>query len=416
MKRVVCLALLLSLLLCGCSWMEEYRWQAGQKALAEGKYSEAVSAFEKAGSYQDAQRLLQYAKAWQSLENGEYTQADSTFRALGSFKDSSLMSIYCQAREQEALAQEAFTSENTSSAIRADSEAVALYTGLSLFRDSDTRAANCRERLYTQATEWMNLGRCEEAASGFEALGNYQDSGSLQKYCRASILEKQADYAGAADLYAEIPGVLDADTKAEAARGQAYQQALDLKERGDYEAASKAFDALGSYRDSEEQRDSATVLQIRTLIRAGSFEEALRKMTLLDDLTVFPEADPSGTGNPEAFLKSFLNTWMNAHARVMNAFFSCNLLQSYVESGGELDTRIRAEITDDGTPLNYGFIFYGAETEKLLALDEGFTAAKVHGSASYTEAGVYKEVEENLWVLMDSSRGNPLVAAVLPVS
>ena len=71
MKKTLSLILLLSLmsalLLCGCAGPEEKAWQEGQKALAEEKYGDAIAAFEKAGSMQDAEQLLAYARAMQKL-------------------------------------------------------------------------------------------------------------------------------------------------------------------------------------------------------------------------------------------------------------------------------------------------------------------------------------------------------------
>ena len=52
------------ILLSGCAAPEERAWWSGQKALAEEKYGEAAESFEKAGAFQDAGRLLSYARAF----------------------------------------------------------------------------------------------------------------------------------------------------------------------------------------------------------------------------------------------------------------------------------------------------------------------------------------------------------------
>ena len=57
--------------------------------------------------------------------------------------------------------------------------------------------------------------------------------------------------------------VLDAASRAENARSQAYQAAVGMKDRGDYESAISAFTALGEYRDSLSQLDSVTGLLVR---------------------------------------------------------------------------------------------------------------------------------------------------------
>ena len=420
MKRALSLILLLSLmsalLLCGCAGPEEKAWEEGQKALAEENYSDAIVAFEKAGSMEDAEQLLAYARASQDLENGDYAKARDGFSALGDFKDSLLMTSYCQAREQEAAAQAAVSTGEADTAVSAAGEALEGYDSLALFRDSDDRAANCRGLLYSRATEWMNLGKYEAAASGFSALGSWQDSDELQKYCKAAAMEANGAYADAAELFAEIPEVLDSKTRAEGILEQAYQHALDLKEKGDYDAALEAFAELGDYRDTGEQAESTAVLQIRSLLQSGSYATALEKLNLLEDDGAFPMADPAANEDLNTFLHSFLNTWMNAHAGIMTGYFSRNLLQPYVMPGGELDTLIQTELNDESYPQNYGFVYHGTEVEKLLTLDDGFTAARVKGTASWYGSEGPVEKQENALVLVDSRQGNPVAAAVLSLS
>ena len=78
-------------LLSGCagpaSDSPERCYKDGQEALAAENFAEAAAAFEKAASYEDADRLLQYSRAWQALENADFSAAADGFRSLGSFKD-----------------------------------------------------------------------------------------------------------------------------------------------------------------------------------------------------------------------------------------------------------------------------------------------------------------------------------------
>lgn len=420
MKKMISFVLLLSLLpclLCGCADSSERAWNSGQKALAEEKYDVAITSFQKAGSFQDAERLLLYAQASQDLVSGNYENAEAGFRALGDFKDSVLMTSYCRAQAQDAAAQAAFSSGDANGAVGAAMEAYALYSALPLFRDSDTRGAACRDQLYSKATEWMNTGRFDEAAACFEALGDWQDCAGLQTYCKAAALESRASYVEAAKLFSEVPTVLDAASRAENARSQAYQAAVGLKDRGDYESAIGAFSALGEYRDSLSQLDSVTGLLVREQLKAGAYAESLKKLSSLTDLSVFPTVDPASSGNLPAFLDSVVNVWLNAHAHVMNSFFACNLLQPYLEPGGELDTLTRAELEkEDETPLNYGFVYLGSEVKELHTLDENFIAAKVQGSGSVSGPEGTAETAQEMWILTDSSRGYPLAAAVLPLN
>ena len=417
MKKRICLLLLISLFLTGCAGADERSWQTGQKALAGENYAEASAAFEKAGSFQDAGRLKQYADAWQLLEGGEFESAADIFWSLEDFKDSSLMISYCLGRKQEALLEAACASDDADAAADSCREAVRLYSSLSLFRDSDERAAACRELISAKSTSWMSLGAYREAASGFAALGDYQGSAGLQQYCSAALLLQQGSFVEAADLFSQIPDVLDSQEQAEAARSRAYQAASDLRDRGDYEAAVEAFDALSDYQDAEAQRDSTLVFLVRSLLHDGSYSEALEKLNLLADLSPFPAADPAEAESLDIHLKSFLSAWLNAHAGVMSGFFSRSLLQSYIEPGGELDTLLQAELPDDMPHENYGYAFNDdGEVEEILSLDDGFLAARVHGTAScYSPNGSGNAMNETLLILVDTRGYSPVIAAVLPL-
>ena len=140
MKKLICFVLLLSLLPClllsGCGNSSERAWQAGQKALAEEKYDVAITSFQKAGSFQDAERLLLYAQASQDLATGNYENAEAGFRALGDFKDSLLMTDYCRARAQDAVAQAAFSSGDATGAVGAAMEG--LMQGLPAYAFSNS--------------------------------------------------------------------------------------------------------------------------------------------------------------------------------------------------------------------------------------------------------------------------------------
>ena len=414
MKKTIIPLLLFLFLLCGCASSEERAWQSGQKALAKEEFAEAAAAFERAGTFQDADKLLVYSESWMNLNDGNFTEADEGFLSLGDFKDSSLMEIYCRAREKEAVL-EYSSPEDASVTVSCGLEAYTLFSNLSFFRDCDDRAAYCRGLLYDKASEWMDLGRYEEAAAGFEAIDDWQDSDKMETYCKASALEKEGFYTQAAELFSQIPDFMDSKIKTDSAQKQAYQLASELKEKGDYEAAADAFAALGSYSDSKEQENNAIMMLVRTHIQSGSYTDALKIFDRLEDPSVFPTADSAEKEQILSFLYGFMNVWMNSHAGVMNAFFSCNLLQPYLEPGGELDTLIHAELTDETAPQNYGFIFNGAEVKNMYLLDYGFSAAKVSGSASCFGPEGAIEKEEILWVLTDTTLGNPIAAAVLSV-
>ena len=410
------LCLLLSLLLCGCAGTEGRALNAGQKALSQENYADAAAAFEKAGTFQDAELLLRYANAFLALEAGDCAGAAGSFAELGDFKDSRLMQTYCLAREQETLAQEAAAAGDADAAVKAGQEAFAGYSGLALFRDSDTRAADCRYRIYTQAEEWMRQENFDAAAGGFAALEGWQDSTGLEQYCRAASLEQNGRFVEAAALFAEMPDVLNAGMRADEALKKAYGRAAELMTEGEYGAAEDAFAALGSYRDAAQQRESAVKLQIRKLLQSGAYADALEKLTRMDASAVFPPAEPDENENVKAFLHSFISAWMNAYSGVMTGFFSRSILQPYLEPGGELDTRISEELTDESYPQNYSFAFYGSEIKEMLQPDDGFVAAKVLGTAGWVRPDGPSETDRTLWILLDTGHGSPVAVAVQQVT
>ena len=263
----------------------------------------------------------------------------------------------------------------------------------------------------------MNRGLYAQAAAGFDALGGWQDSAGLAKYCRASLLLAQNSRVEAAALFSEIPDVLDSAAQAENARAQAYEEAVSLRDHGDPLAAVDAFRALGDYRDAPQQAESTTVLLIRSLLTKGSYAESLEKLSRLTDLSVFPAADAAEAESVDIFLRTLIGVWLNAHARVMNGFFSRSLLQPYIEPGGELEGLLQAELPDDLPAENYGFVFNeDGQVESLLRLDDGFLAARVHGTgSSYGDNASGNAMNATVWVLLDTRGYYPVALAVLPV-
>ena len=74
MKKTIIPLLLFLFLLCGCASSEERAWQSGQKALAKEEFAEAAAAFERAGTFQDADKLLVYSESWMNLNDGNFKE------------------------------------------------------------------------------------------------------------------------------------------------------------------------------------------------------------------------------------------------------------------------------------------------------------------------------------------------------
>ena len=115
-----------------------------------------------------------YAEAKGLLEKGEYAQAQEMLAKLGEYEDAQTMASYAAAR---LLLEE---------------------------------------------------GKLADAKAAFEALGEYRDASELAKQCQDELTYQEAvakktagEYAAAAELFAQIPGVKDADEQAADCRTQA---------------------------------------------------------------------------------------------------------------------------------------------------------------------------------------------------
>ena len=137
----------------------------------EGKYDEAISAFEAMGDYRDSAEQIENCKA-KILENkynsavslaneGKYTEAIAEFEALGDYQDSSEQILSCRYNVALALADE----ENYT-------EAIAEFKALDGYQDSAEQALSCR---YNAALALADEGNYTEAIAEFNLLNRYHD-------------------------------------------------------------------------------------------------------------------------------------------------------------------------------------------------------------------------------------------------
>lgn len=263
MRKILCVLLTLSLLLC-CSislaWGESNAdaYENAIGLLRENKYTEAGEAFTALGSYSDAPRYTMYCNAIVAGEAGLYSIAVENLKSLNGFLDSSILATYYAGLSWE---------------VSDDYEhALELFSGISLYRDVATRIAGypalINARDYKKADENEQAGKLDEAYSGFKALGDYEDSAD-----RAASLKTRIDERDAA--------------AAEKANAAAYAKADQAEKDGRFEEAYDGFVALGSYSDS---KDRAAGVQQRaqyskgmSMIATGSYKDAYSIFKALGD-------------------------------------------------------------------------------------------------------------------------------------
>lgn len=106
---------------------------------------------------------------------------------------------------------------------------------------------------YNAASELLSIGKYEEAAAAFDAMGNYSDAAELaveSRYRRALSLLESGSYDEAKALFEETAGYSDS---AEQMLRADYLKAVELGNNGELKSAAELFTALGGYLDSGEQ-------------------------------------------------------------------------------------------------------------------------------------------------------------------
>lgn len=180
----------------------------------EGKYSDAISAFEKLEDYSDSAdqvKKCMYLQALDSYNNGQYEDALEQAMVLDSEEGNQLV-LNC----------------------------LYMLSSLSLTENADFKTAN----LYLeQARSYIPIGAQEPDW--------IRDVRQQSLYLEAMDAYNRADYAAAASLFEES-GYGNSNEWVDLCR---YQLAADYYSSGEYELAVEAFTALGDFQDSLEMAD-----------------------------------------------------------------------------------------------------------------------------------------------------------------
>ena len=121
---------------------------------------------------------------------------------------------------------------------------------------------------YKAATAMQEQGAYLDAEAAFRNLGDYKDSAqqaSQSRYLYAQSLYLDKSYEKAIAEWEKLGGYSDSAQRAADAltewKEADYQEALALKEAGEYKVAAEAFAVLGDYKDSMEQQGNCVELQ-----------------------------------------------------------------------------------------------------------------------------------------------------------
>ena len=411
------LAICALLTLAGCgapsiSSSPERDYQAAEELLAQGQYAQAAEKFASLGSYEEASRLLMYSRAAAAAENGDFDSAKKAFTALGEFRDSPTMLQYYTVRESETAGRSALSAGDYSGALSLLKQAAADYDTFSGLRDTAERAASCLSALYEQGRGLLEAGRYAEARDLFAGLGDVNDSSGMKTYCEACLLDADGESLEAAALFAGIPSVLDASSRAEAARAAVYQQAVSLAGSGEPESAVMLFSSLGAYRDAEDQLNSAIRLLVQDRLKARDYEGALYWLDRAPDAVPLKSVDTADWPRFAAFLDAFVNAYLNFSAGTMDSWAGYYSMMPFIEQGGSLDRRF-IQVTMIGSySHNSYYQYYGSELLDLFLLEGGSYVAYVRASASASQPAGPNVVDRTFRILVQDIGGN-LVAESL---
>ena len=223
--------------------------------MAIGDYSGAAAQFDALGTYSDSSQMAMYCKALVAAETlNLYDVAIEAFVKLGDFKDSIQMKEYYTARENQDIGDiyinqlETVLDKDLKIASLAYSKAIDIYSELALFKDCLTRLISCQDN--KQAVDNEIKTRREKQLE--------------EKYQKALALEEKGLYEEAIVLFSEIKDYKDSKKHIEACKlaieelrlaelEKIYQEALRLKNTGDYEKAIGLFQTIVDYKDAAEQ-------------------------------------------------------------------------------------------------------------------------------------------------------------------
>lgn len=318
------LLLVLALTLSACAQTPESKYKSAEKRMTQGSYTEAAEIFEELAGYSDSAQMAIYCKAVAAADQGNYALAVDALEQLGNYKDSAQLAQYYLAAGYERMAAiygdiTAASDSQLDTALAYYMEALPIYAGLSLYKDSEPRYAACSsgietivaeqrrrtEEIYQQAISLENAGKYQEAIQIYSDLDSYRDSAARIKSCRqeidyldaisleqedalkawkkfqdigdykeskqhiyqiASRYEQAQDYAQAVEIYSSILEYSDSQERI-------YQIASRYEQAHDFYKAVNVYSSISDYRDSQERIQF--IQDTREYDSVGAFHDGL---------------------------------------------------------------------------------------------------------------------------------------------
>lgn len=191
------------------------QYKAAIELYEQGKYDEAISAFQALEGFKDSEEQIQickdakseeiYVKAKNLYNSGSYDQALKLFESISAYKDSKTQIQLCKDAINEGIYQQAL-------ALLEDKkyeEAIAEFEKIRTYKDSSDQINKATEVLnskkYSDAKALLDDGKYGEASKLFTALGSYKDSKKYIEYCNlAEFVNGNLEGENLSDLMSSI--------------------------------------------------------------------------------------------------------------------------------------------------------------------------------------------------------------------
>ena len=217
--------------------IQEAYYAHGKKLLSEGKYTDAIKEFTKAGTeYRDSSKRIQesyYLYAESLLKAGSYTDAVTAFKNAGDYLDAA-------ARINEAYYLYAESLLKSGKYV----DASATFRQAGNYRDALSRI---QEPYYVQGKGLLEAKKYSQAITAFNKCKEYSDAKELIKYAYYQIATQQFnnhEYDAAIENYSNAGDYLDASDKINEAT---YIMAVTCAESKDYNGALLILAKIPNY-------------------------------------------------------------------------------------------------------------------------------------------------------------------------
>ena len=169
--------------------MHEEAYADAGKALAAGKYEEALKEYKDLGGFKDSkdkaqfcQDSIDYEKAMKLFDKGDYDKAKEAFRKLDEFKDAEEMVTLCENMVKYNEAEELFAAQNYTEAHDIYGE---LPDDQEHFPNRADHMTYCENKQkYDAAAALLNDKKYYDAYQAFSALGGFEDAAAKAESCK----------------------------------------------------------------------------------------------------------------------------------------------------------------------------------------------------------------------------------------